>query len=156
MRAHYITIALLYLLPLLAAPAQTTATPTSWQALSKLPTGIKLHIKADHHHGRTCKLDHIDEQQLTCMAGTDGKQLATIPRSDIQLIKLTRHGRSAWVGAGIGFVAGSAAGDIAAHHYEGGYDGLAAATGGIFVGGIGAIVGTWTDLARGPVVYRRP
>jgi hypothetical protein len=98
-----------------------------------------------------------DEGSLTCAASGDRKEVM-LARGEIRKIALTRRGRSTALMAGIGAGVGIAA--VAAASKAIGFGGGAKA--GVFAGGagigvvIGAPIGYFSDVLRGPIVYVAP
>jgi hypothetical protein len=133
-----------------AQPSSPVASPASaasdWQRVERVPLHTKVHVDADKK-GRTCLLDSVNDQSLTCTSGHTGR---TFSRAEIKSVKLTRYGWSTLGGLAIGLGVGGA---IAA---TGPSDSIArGAAGGLCIVA-GAVVGGMTDMFRGPVVYRRP
>ncbi len=125
-----------------ASPAGAT---NDWQRVKQLPLHTKVHIDADKK-GRTCTIDAVDDESLTCSSGHKGK---TFARAEIKSVTLTRYGWSTLAGLGMGLGIGAA---IAA---TGPSDSLGrGGAAGIVLIAMPVITGT-TDMLRGPVVYRR-
>jgi len=108
-------------------------------------------------HTRLCTLQLVDADTLTC-AGRLGSKPTVMLRADIKAIKLTRRAVSTAVGAGIGAGAGALIG-IGINGSLGGFEThkVKAAGAGAAVFVIpGIVLGYFSDLARGPTVYRVP
>jgi hypothetical protein len=123
--------------------------------MQSIPPGTTLHVTARHSY--LCNLKAVDAASLTCAASGDRKEL-TLTRSEIRKITLTRCGRSTALMAGVGAGIGVAA--VAAASKAIGFGGGAKA--GVFAGGaglgavIGAPIGYFSDLLRGPAIYTAP
>ena len=135
-----------------ASPATaSSSTDTSWAHVQALPIGTVLHVNTGRH-STLCHLRTVDTDGLACTSG------ATIPRTSITQIKLTRRAASTALVAGGGAVVGLIA--VGATAASVGFNN--GAKGSVLAAGIGlgallfAPIGYFTDGLRGPLVYRKP
>jgi hypothetical protein len=144
-------------------PAQQPAQPpagSNWQHVQMLPLGASINVKARTSHA-ACTLKSVDADSLTC---THGKDVA-FQRADILTINISRRGRSALIGLGIGagagVIVGAATGCSSAQKNSAWGCFLTptrtqgAGIFGVLFGGIGAAIGAGTDFAKS-TVYKAP
>jgi hypothetical protein len=146
---------LLFLL-CLAAQAQQPPAGSNWARVQALPIGTSMHVSTAFHTS-LCNLQAVDVDTLTC-TGKFGSKPTVLQRANITVIKLTRRAASTAVGAGIGAGAGALIG-MGISGSLGGFETrkVKAAGAGAAVFIIpGIVVGYFSDMARGPVVYRTP
>ena len=74
---------------------------SNWQNVKALPLGATLEVKTSSQHLR-CKLSSVTDDALRCHHGSGEEAVAVLQRTDIAWIKISRRGRSALIGAGIG------------------------------------------------------
>ena len=147
------------LLTTASAPAQSA--PDPWARVQQIAPNTHLKVSATHHGG-DCLLQSVTPDSLVCAHGTSTR---TLPRADIQQIKLARRGHSALlglaVGAGIGAGAGAGIGaginstnQGSLLHVSGGKATAVGAAIGVILGGVtGTAIGYTTDLFASPTLY---
>jgi hypothetical protein len=148
---------LLTLLPAVGFAQQPAVSPegSDWHRVEALPLGVSIYVNARTRH-QTCKLKTVDADTLTCSNGNN----PMYQRAEITSIKITRRGRSALLGLGIGAGAGAITG-FAVGTKPGGFFGPNAFRGAIAavfagIGGLaGAGVGAATDMMRS-TIYKVP
>ena len=147
----------------LSAASQQPATPaaqppagSNWQHVQALPLGASINVKARTSHA-SCTLKSINADTLTCSHGKD----LVFERSEIQIIKIPRRGRSALIGAGVGGGALAIAGFAATTDHSNGLfgnnflRGPATLLSGLAGGLVWGVVGGVTDFSRS-TVYKAP
>jgi len=141
----------------LATYAQQQPAGANWARVQALPVGTSMHVSTAFHTN-SCKLQAVDADTLSC-APKFGSKPTIFQRANITTIKLSRRAASTAVGAGIGAGAGaligmgingSLGGGFGAHKVK-----AAGAGAAVFIIP-GIVIGYFSDLARGPVVYRTP
>jgi hypothetical protein len=150
-------ILLLALSPITAYAQQPAVSSegSDWHRVEALPLGVSIYVNARTRH-QTCKLKSVDADSLTCSNGKNPEY----QRTEITSIKVTRRGRSAIIGMGIGGGAGAITG-FAIGTSPGGFFGPNAFRGAVagICAGIGAVagagVGAATDLMRS-TIYKAP
>jgi hypothetical protein len=148
---------LLCLSPIPAFPQQPAAAPegSDWHRVEALPLGVSIYVNARSRH-QACKLKSVDADSLTCANGKNPHY----QRAEVTSIKVTRRGRSAFIGMGIGAGAGAitgfaigtnSGGFFGPNAFRGTVAGVCAGIGGL----VGAGVGAATDLMRS-TIYTAP
>lgn len=134
-------------------PALPATEGSNWQRVQELPQATDLVIRLRSGR-RNCKLKTVEADSLTCGARSSQGD-AVLSRPDIRSIRLMHRGRSAAIGAVIGF--GAAAGPTAAAVKSGygGWRGVFAVLAGALGAAAGSGIGYATDFA-GSTVYRAP
>ena len=139
-----------------AAPAAQPPAGSNWQHVQALPLGASINVKARTSHA-SCTLKSIDAETLTCTHGKD----IVFERSEIQVIKIPRRGRSTLIGAGVGGGALAIAGFAATTDHSNGFfgnnflRGPATVLSGLAGGLVGGVIGGVTDFSRS-TVYKAP
>lgn len=157
MLTHTLTVALLL------AAASAAQSPDPWLRLQQIAPNTHLKVSATHHGG-DCLFQSVTPDALVCAQGSSTRSL---PRAEIQQIKLARRGHSTLLGAalGAGIGAGAGAGVGAAINSSNSNSlihttgtksaGIGAAIGIILGTATGTAVGYTTDLFATPVLYKR-
>jgi hypothetical protein len=148
MRSFIFPIALLSTLSVAAQQPIQPPAGSNWKHVQALPVGTDLYIKAKTRHA-SCKLKKDDDSTLTCTSYAND---IVFDRTEISSIKISRNGRSALAGLGIGVGTGAIIGLTGCH---GSWQGACTAVYGTILGGAGAILGFTTDFTRS-TVYRAP
>ncbi len=138
-------------------------TEDAWARIQQLAAGTQLKISAERKSGG-CILQSASPDTIVCTRGSSTRSFA---RSEIKSIRLKRKGRSAAIGLGLGVGIGAGVGagvgaginsgdQGSLFHVSGSKaTGVGAAVGAIVGGIAGALTGYATDLAAGPVLYKR-
>ncbi|HTR26429.1 MAG TPA: hypothetical protein VMI10_20830 [Terriglobales bacterium] len=147
-------------LSILLLSSPTFAKSRNWQAVTDLPPGIEIAVRAEDLPYIPCAFEHANQKELVCEHVVYGPRGAAsrefvYERKKIREVRLERgeNTNGAVTGALIGGAAGSALGASVGNSAPG------RVVGGLFLGGLGAVfggsIGRSFHSVHGKVIYRR-